>query len=109
MIKKKNHPKTGGPLQKVLNAVCMASAQVTEEKLKVGFMYREQPEEDLDSGWRFLSGKEDDAYLDNENNYGVFDVEFIVQLDPLVRNYIHLPVGTELERNDNKFEHYTED
>ena len=87
----------------------MASAQVTEEKLKVGFMYREQPEEDLDSGWRFLSGNEDDAYLDNENNYGVFDVEFIVQLDPLVRNYIHLPVVTELERNDNKFEPYTED
>lgn len=109
MAKKKNHPKIGGPLQKVLQAVCMASAQITEDKLNVGFMYREQPEEDLDSGWRFLSGNEDDAYLDNENNYGVFDVEYIVQLDPLVRNYIHLPVGTELERNDNKFEPYLED
>ncbi len=109
MNKKKNHPKTGGPLQKALNGVCMASAQITEDKMPVGFMYREKPEEDLDSGWRFLSGNEDEDYLDNENNYGVFDVEYIVQLDALVRNYIHLPVGTELERNQNKFEPYSEE
>ncbi|MEX1189522.1 MAG: DUF2185 domain-containing protein [Bacteroidia bacterium] len=109
MAKKKNHPKTGGPIEKALNGVCMASAQITEDKLPVGFMYRESPEEDLDSGWRFLSGKEDDDYLENENNYGVFDVDFIVGLDSVVRNYIHLPVGSELERNGNKFIPYSEE
>lgn len=109
MTRKKTHPRIGGPLQKVLSGVCMASAMISEDKKPVGFMYREMPEEDLDTGWRFLAGNEDDEFLDNESNYGVFDVEYIVELDPLIRNYIHLPVGTELERSDNKFKPYQEE
>lgn len=109
MTRKKTHPRLGGPLQKILNGVCMASARISEDKCSVGFMYREKPEEDLDTGWRFLSGDEDESYLNDESNYGIFDVEYIVKLDPLIKNYIHLPVGTELERKDNKFISYSED
>lgn len=108
MAKKSNHPKAGGPLQKALNGICLASAQVMVDKKKVGFMYREEAEEELDSGWRFLSGEEDDAYLDDENNYGVYDVDAVVELDALVRNYLHLPPGSELERQDNRFVAYEE-
>jgi hypothetical protein len=103
MAKIKSHPRTGGPTEKALNGVCLASAHIMTEGKKVGYMYREEPEEDLDSGWRFLSGEEDDSYLDIDDNYGVFDVDAVVKVDALVRNYIHLPIGTELERDGGKF------
>ena len=39
-----------------------ASDRITKEGFKVGYMYREQPDEGRpDSGWRFLAGNEDDA------------------------------------------------
>lgn len=103
MAKTKNHPRVGGPTEKALNGVCLASAHIMSDGKKVGFMYREEAEDELDSGWRFLSGEENDEYLDNEDNYGVFDVDAVVKMDNLVRNYIHLPIGTELERDGGKF------
>jgi hypothetical protein len=106
---KKNHPRVGDALRQALTGVCLASARVASDKARVGFMYREKPEETMDSGWRFLAGDETEEFLENEENYGVFDVEYIVGIDPLVRNYIHLPVGTELERTEGKFIPYTEE
>jgi hypothetical protein len=87
----------------VFDGVCLASAYIMQEGKPVGFMYREEPEEDLDSGWRFLSGDEDDAYLDNEDNYGVYDVEAVMLVDPAIKQYLKLPFGTELERKDDHF------
>ena len=34
---------------------CFASDRVTVDGIKVGYMYREEPDKDLDSGWRFFS------------------------------------------------------
>ena len=40
----------------------LVSAKIFRDGMKVGYMYREQPEEDEDSGWHFLSGTEDDDF-----------------------------------------------
>ena len=34
-------------------------------------MYREEPDNDFDSGWRFLSGLESDAYVNDLANVGL--------------------------------------
>jgi hypothetical protein len=77
---------------------CVASNKVMVEGLKVGFMYREEAEEDGDSGWRFLAGTEDEEYLDNPDNSGIYDVESVVLHDSAVKPYLRQPFGTELER-----------
>lgn len=39
---------------------CVVSDKITKEGFKVGYMYREKPEEGRpDSGWRFLAGNEE--------------------------------------------------
>lgn len=50
---------------------CIATRAVSEEGAPVGFMYREQPLFEHDSGWRFFSGDEDDAYTDNAANFSI--------------------------------------
>ena len=77
---------------------CLASDKITVEGMKVGFMYREKPEDKDDSGWRFLSGTESEEYMDNESNTMIFDVNVIANYDPSIIPYLKSKVGIEFER-----------
>ena len=85
---------------------CIASDKITVDGLKVGFMYREEPESPDDSGWRFLSGEETEEYVEDMNNSMIFDVNTIANYDTAIIPYLNLPVGSEMERvnNSNQFE-----
>lgn len=85
---------------------CLVSNLISLEGKKVGFMYREELEEDAenDSGWRFLAGTEDLEYVDNEANSKVYEVETIADFDPAIIPYLNYPFGTELERIEGKDE-----
>ena len=61
---------------------CIVSDRITKEGFKVGYMYREAPDEDNpDSGWRFLAGNEDEAYMNESSNHSVFSINTICNLD----------------------------
>jgi len=83
-------------------SVC--SAKIFKEGLKVGFMYREEPLEDEDSGWRFLSGTEDQDYADDPDNSKIFGVNTVANHDPAIIPYLKHKEGTELERIEGKDE-----
>ena len=60
---------------------CFASDMITVEGYPVRFMYREGPDNDsdsglndFDSGWRFMSGFEDDQYVSNAVNFDFYNV-----------------------------------
>ncbi len=76
----------------------IASDRITVEGLPVRFMYREAPSNPQDSGWRFLSGTEDDAYMDDATNHGVYDVNTIANYDPTIIPYLDHPVGSVFEK-----------
>lgn len=80
---------------------CLASDKITIEGLPVGYMYREDPEEDNDSGWRFLSGTEDQDYIDDPNNSMIFEVNTLANYDAAIIPYLKYPIGSELERIEN--------
>ena len=60
---------------------CFATDEITILGAKVGYMYREKPKKADDSGWRFFSGKETNAYLDNPDNTHIFDTDAIANCD----------------------------
>lgn len=78
---------------------CIASDKITVEGLSVGYMYREEPLFDTDSGWRFFSGTEDQAYVDNPNNAAIYDLNTIANYDSLIIPFLGLEVGVEIEKN----------
>lgn len=84
----------------------MASGKITDEGMKVGFMYREDPEDEFDTGWRFYSGTEDDAYVENPNNFMVYDVNTIANYDRSIVPMLKKQIGSEWERIEgtNKFQ-----
>lgn len=78
---------------------CIASDAITVEGQKVGFMYREDPDNEIDSGWRFLSGNESDDFLDDPDNLGLYDVNTIANYDHDIIPLLDAPSGVAYERD----------
>lgn len=78
---------------------CVATDMITVHGEPVGFMYREvEPDNESDSGWRFLSGTEDQDYMDDPDNHGVYDVNTIANYDPTIVAKLQSPPGSAFER-----------
>lgn len=76
------------------------SDKITVEGLPIGYMFRENPQDKQDSGWRFFSGTEDDKYMETEENIEVFDVNIIANFDPAIIPYLEASFQTDWERID---------
>jgi len=79
---------------------CFATDMITVEGHKVRFMYREKPDMDVDSGWRFFSGFESDEYVDDPNNTAIYDINTIANYDPDIIPLLDAPIGSAFERTD---------
>lgn len=84
--------------------VCFATDMITVQGQPVGYMYRDDPRDEADSGWVFLSGGESEAYMSDPENHHVYDVNTIANYDPTIIEYLDAPYGTGFERDaDGKF------
>lgn len=88
---------------------CFATDDVTVSDLGVGYMYREEPDFDEDSGWRLFSGHEDQEYLDDPENWGIYDLNLIANYDSDILPLIDEAIDSHWERNqDNQFSPVTD-
>jgi len=85
------------PLAERMGA-CYATDMITVEGKPVRFMYREIPDNDMDSGWRFMSGFEDDEYMDNPDNHSIYDVNTIANYDPSIIPFLDAKFGSAFEK-----------
>jgi hypothetical protein len=65
----------------------------------IGYCYRDEPETNIDSGWRFLYGDEDEAYLDNPNHSEAVYPENMLSINPALDLILGASVGLEFEWN----------
>lgn len=76
---------------------CIATNRITVEGYKVGYCYREEP----DGGWRFTTGDESEAYMDDPNNAGIYKLNTICNDDPDIIPLLHTPAPCAFERDEN--------
>ncbi len=90
----------------LLSQNACVSKKILEEGWKVGYMERNEPYNDQDSGWFFASGTEEEGYLDDYHNIQLLPVGLVWQrLDPDIFIYLDRPVGTRLIRvSSDQFE-----
>jgi hypothetical protein len=81
--------------------VCYATDEIAVKGRKVGYMYREPPDADRDSGWRFMAGDEDQTYMDDPDKLGVYDINFIANIDASVVKHLAAPAGSAFERDED--------
>jgi hypothetical protein len=75
-----------------------ATDRITVDGRKVGYMYREETSREADSGWRFFSGDEDQAYIDDLSHTAIYDVNTIANYDPDIIPYLDTPAPCEFEK-----------
>lgn len=80
------------------HGLCMVSDLIAVEGKGVGYMYRDEPEDAEDSGWRFLTGDESDSYIDNPKNFSLLDVNDVANFDPAIIPLLNSPVGSEFDK-----------
>ena len=80
---------------------CIATNRITVEGCKVGYCYREEPDGDWDSGWRFTTGDESDEYMDDPNNAGIYKLNTICNDDPDIIPLLNTPAPCAFERDEN--------
>jgi hypothetical protein len=79
---------------------CIATDRITVEGYPVRFMYREDPISGADSGWRFLSGFESDAYMEVPGNQGMHEVNTIANYDQSIIPLLASPIGSAFEKTE---------
>jgi hypothetical protein len=75
------------------------SDKILKDNGSPNWMYRTQPIEDGDSGWRVFSGDEDDEYLDNPRNFKTISAEQLLHIDGDIVVNLYAPIGWSFERN----------
>lgn len=76
---------------------CLATDRITVDGARVGYMYREVPAHEADSGWRFFAGDEDEQYLDDLSNTDVYAVNTIANYDPGILIHFNAAQGSRFE------------
>ena len=79
---------------------CISSNEITVGGKPVGYMYRQKPDNEHDSGWRFFSGAESQEFADNAANFEIYDVNTIANYDPSIVALLWAPVGSAYGRNE---------
>jgi hypothetical protein len=77
----------------------IASNEVAKERKRVGYLYREEPEHENDSGWRVFSGEEAQDYADNAENFAMYNASTILEIDPSIRELLGSPAPVAFQRN----------
>lgn len=65
---------------------CIVTNNILYEGQKVGYLYREEPDHEDDSGWRFTTGSETDEYMDDSSNASYVSLGAILRVDDLNSN-----------------------
>ncbi len=79
---------------------CLATDEITVIGRSVGYMYREEPDDKGDSGWRFFAGDESEDYVNDSQHIEIYDVNTIANYDPDIIPFLNSPIGSAFARGD---------
>ena len=80
---------------------CIATDMITVKGKRVGYMYRDEPRNEMDSGWSFMTGKESQKYMNDPSNHEIYDVNTIANYSPDITEFLDAPYGSAFERNSD--------
>ncbi|TFW28878.1 immunity protein Imm33 domain-containing protein [Massilia horti] len=78
---------------------CFVTRKVLYDGEKAGYIYREEPEEDDDSGWRIMAGNESDQYLDDQENVLYVSLGAVLNQDDSFAHLLGSAPGVAFQRD----------
>ena len=80
---------------------CFVTNNILYEGEKVGYLYREEPDYDDDSGWRITTGTESEEYMDDSNNSSYVSLGAVLGEDDSIVHLLDREVGVEFGIDDD--------
>lgn len=81
-------------------ARCFVSHRILKDRQRVGYLYREDPDTEEDSGWRLLAGDESDEYVDDSNNLSFVSLGAVLNIDDSFVDLLESPAGCQFAFDD---------
>lgn len=78
---------------------CFVTRRVLDDGRRAGYLYREEPDEEIDSGWRITASDESDAYMSNPKNVAYVSLGAVLNRDDTFRDLLEAPIGSAFVRN----------
>lgn len=85
---------------------CLVNNQILYEQERINYLYREEPIEDdkergyVDSGWRLMTGKETDEYMENPDNFSFVSLGAVLSRDDSIIEIFESQIGAAYKRNN---------
>jgi len=78
---------------------CFVTKRVLYDGQLVGYLYREEPDEEDDSGWRLTANDESDEYMEDSKNIAYVSLGAVLRTDASFLELLESPVGSAFFRN----------
>ena len=78
---------------------CFVTKRILDDGQLVGYLYREDPDEERDSGWRLTANDESDEYMSNSENLAYVSLGVVLSRDDSFRDLLDAPNGSAFIRN----------
>ena len=78
---------------------CFVTNRVLRDGIPVGYLYREDPDEEQDSGWRFSANDESEEYMNDTNNIQYVSVGLVLSKDDSFIHLLNMPSRSSFARD----------
>ncbi len=86
-----------------LAKAAIVSARVVRDGAPAGWLYREEPDHEGDSGWRVFAGDESQEYADDSANASVVPLRELIGAERELEALFEAPAGAAFERGPDGF------
>lgn len=76
---------------------CFTTARVLYDGERIGYLYREEPGDDKDSGWRIMAGDEDEDYMNDDDKVFYVSLGAVLNDDDSILPLLDAPIGSVFE------------
>lgn len=103
-MKIKNFLKDNAEVNEIITkpmGYALVTDRIVVDGLPIAYMYRQNPDNKQDSGWRFFAGDEDEKYLDTPDNIEIMNVNTIAHYDKSIIPFLESPYETAFGKDEN--------
>ena len=75
---------------------CIVTKSLLNGETKFRWLFREEPLNNIDTGWMAFGDSDNDEYVNDPKNLSVVDLNTLINIEPTILNVYEMPVGTDL-------------
>ena len=75
---------------------CIVTKSILNGETKFRWLFREEPLNNIDTGWMAFGDSDNDEYVNDPKNLTVVDLNTLINIEPTILNVYEMPVGTDL-------------